>query len=90
MNLGVCVGDLNLFVVLLWFSPDLGIAFVIHLNVDSIGSAADRTIFDIRLTRTFCQVDRDNDDLSTSIANVVAFFLRRGINEGRLLTIHPR
>jgi len=40
----------NSLVVLLWFRPDLGITFFIHLNVDRIGSAADRTVFNIRLT----------------------------------------
>jgi hypothetical protein len=65
-------------IVLFWFSPDLSISVIINLNVDGIGSAADRTVFDIRLTSAFRQVKRDDYLFTTRIADVTGFFLRRG------------
>ena len=61
------------FVVLFGFGPDSGISVVIHLDVDRIGSTADRTVLDIRLSGTLGGIQRDNDLLAASIADVTGF-----------------
>ena len=42
--------DQKSLVVLFWFSPDLSVSVVINVDVNCIGSAADRTVFNVRLT----------------------------------------
>lgn len=66
-------------VVLVGFSPDVGIAVVINLNVDCICSAADGTVLHIRLACAFGEVRRNDDFLPTRITDVASCFLRGGI-----------
>lgn len=62
--------------ILLRFSPHLRIPFLIDLNMDRISSAADGTIFHVRLTCTFRQIQRDDDFFAASVADIASFFLR--------------
>jgi hypothetical protein len=54
------------------------ISIIIHLDVDDVRATTNGTILDIRLTRSFGQIQRYHDLLATGIAYIVGLFLRRG------------
>jgi len=68
--------DPPLLPILLRFSPHLRIPFLINLHMDRISSAADGTIFHVRLTCTFRKIQRDDDFFAASVADIASFFLR--------------
>jgi hypothetical protein len=61
------------FEILLQFTPCSDASFFIDLNVDQIGATADRTIFNVFLTRALRDVKRDHDLLAAGIADVTCF-----------------
>ena len=56
--------------VLFKFSPHSGIAVLVKLDMDHVGPAADRAVFDVFLTRALREVERRDDLLAAGIARV--------------------
>lgn len=64
---------LRSFVILFGHSPCSNVPEIIDLDVDNIGSAADRAILDVFLTGALRYVERHHDLLTAGIANIAGF-----------------
>jgi hypothetical protein len=67
---------------LLSFSPNLSIAAVVDLNMDHIGSTADRAVFDVFLADAGRHIERHDDLFTACIANIAGLILHAGNCQG--------
>ena len=56
--------------ILLRFSPHSGVSIPVKFDMDHIGPAADRAVFDVFLTRALREVERRDDLLAAGIARI--------------------
>lgn len=65
--------------ILFGIRVDMGLSVFVHPDMDGIGTAADRAVFDVGLTAAFGQVQRNDDFLTAGVAHVAGLLMGEGI-----------